>query len=134
MAYLLIVDDDTTFASAVSTVLQSRGYGTAVETDPEKTISRIQDRRPDAIILDVMFPENDTSGFEVARSIRRLCGDLPILLLTAVNQTFPLGFGNKDRDPTWLPVVEFMEKPVDLARLCTIVSSILAPSREEGAA
>ena len=65
MAYLLIVDDDTAFASAVSTVLQSRGHDTAVETDPEKTISRIQDRRPDAIILDVMFPENDTSGFEV---------------------------------------------------------------------
>lgn len=134
MAYVLIVDDDTMFAEAVSTVLQSRGCETAIETNPDKTISRIQDRRPDVIILDVMFPENDTAGFEVARSIRRNCGDLPVLLLTAVNQSFPLGFSNKDRNSTWLPVVEFLEKPVDLARLCTQVEGVLARTQKQGAA
>ena len=66
------------------------------------------------MILDVMFPENDTAGFDIARSIRRKFGELPVLLLTAVNQSFPLGFGKQDLDPTWLPAVEFLEKPVDL--------------------
>jgi CheY-like chemotaxis protein len=131
MAYILIVDDDTTFAEAVGVVLQSHGYETGIETDPDKTIGRIEERKPDAIILDVMFPESDTAGFEVARSIRRSFGDVPVLLLTAVNQTFPLGFSNTDRDPTWLPVVEFMEKPCDLERLCRKVADILASARKK---
>jgi DNA-binding response OmpR family regulator len=126
MAYLLIVDDDTDFASAVSTVLTSQGYETGIETDSEKTLDRIRERRPDAIILDVMFPENDKAGFEVARSIRRTFGELPVLLLTAVNQSFPLGFSNQDLDPTWLPAVDFVEKPVDFAVLSAKISSIIA--------
>jgi CheY-like chemotaxis protein len=126
MAYLLIVDDDTDFAGAVTTVLRSRGYEVAVETDAEQALERIRRRRPDAVILDVMFPENDTAGFEVARAIRRTCGALPVLLLTAVNQSFPLGFSNKDLDPAWLPAVEFLEKPVDFELLCEKVAGILA--------
>ena len=125
MAYLLIVDDDTDFNGALGTVLESHGYEVGIETDAEKTIDRIRQRKPDMVILDVMFPENDTAGFEVARAIHRTFGDLPVLLLTAVNQSFPLGFSNKDRDPTWLPVVEFLEKPVDFARLCVKVADIL---------
>jgi CheY-like chemotaxis protein len=129
MAYLLIVDDDTDFAGAVGRVLRSRGYEVAVETDAEKAVGRIQQRRPAVVILDVMFPENDTAGFEVARAIRRAFGDLPVLLLTAVNQSFPLGFSNKDLDPKWLPAIEFLEKPVDLALLCEKVAGILAAGR-----
>lgn len=132
MAYLLIVDDDTDFASAVSTVLSSRGHETAIETDCEQTLARIRERRPDAVILDVMFPENDTAGFEVARSIRRTFGELPVLLLTAVNQSFPLGFSTRDLDPTWLPAAGFLEKPVDLSALCEKVAGILAGTQKQG--
>jgi len=126
MAYLLIVDDDTDFAGAVGSVLRSRGYEVAIETDAEKAVGRIQERRPDAVLLDVIFPENETAGFEVARSIRRNFGKLPVLLLTAVNQSFPLGFSTRDLDPTWLPAVEFIEKPVDFSLLCEKVAGILA--------
>jgi DNA-binding response OmpR family regulator len=126
MAHLLIVDDDLDFASAVATALRSRGHEVDIETDCEQALPRIQQRRPEAVILDVMFPENDTAGFEVARSIRRGFGELPILMLTAVNQSFPLGFSNKDLHPTWLPAVAFLEKPVDLGALCTMVAEILA--------
>jgi CheY-like chemotaxis protein len=126
MAFVLIVDDDTDFAGAVGTMLKSRGYETAAEIDAERALDRIRERRPDVVILDVMFPENDTAGFDVARAIRRNFGGLPVVLLTAVNNTFPLGFSNKDRDPTWLPVAEFMEKPIDLNRLCDKIDSIVS--------
>ncbi len=129
MAYVLIVDDDTDFAGAVSTMLKSHGHETATETVAEKAIECIRQRRPDAVILDVMFPENDTAGFDVARAIRRNFGSLPVLLLTAANNTFSafsLGFSNKDCDGTWLPVAEFMEKPGDLNRLCEKIASLVA--------
>ena len=126
MAYVLIVDDDNDFASAVAAVLRARGYETGIETDCGQTPERIRERRPDAVILDVMFPENDKAGFEMARLIRRSFGELPVLLLTAVNQSFPLGFSDKDLDPTWLPALRFIEKPVDFDRLVATVEEILS--------
>ena len=125
MAYVLIVDDDVDFAAAVSTMLTGRGHETGTETDADKAVDRIRQRRPDVVVLNVMFPENDTAGFDVARAIRRNFGALPVILLTAVNNTFPLGFSNKDRDATWLPVAEFMEKPVNLNRLCEKVAGLV---------
>ena len=126
MAYLLLVDDDMDFAQAVATVLRAQGHEVELEHESERTLPRIQARRPDALILDVMFPENDTAGFEVARAVRRKFGPLPVLLLTGVNQRFPLGFSNQDLDPNWLPASDFLEKPVDFAVLVSKVNEVLA--------
>ena len=130
MAYLLIVDDDLDFATAVSRVLSAEGHETAIETDAEKAVERIEARRPDAVILDVMFPENDTAGFEVARTINRTFGPLPVVLLTAVNQQFPLGFSPQDLDAKWLPAVDFLEKPIDFALLSATVRRVLTQRRD----
>ena len=91
-------------------------------------MSSLKKRLPDAVVLDVMFPENPTAGFDLARTIRRTYKDLPILMLTAVNQQFPLGFSNRDIDKRWLPVAEFVEKPVDFRLLCDKVAHLLAPA------
>jgi CheY-like chemotaxis protein len=124
VAYVLIVDDDADFASAVSIALQARGHETQIETDCARTLPSIGVRRPDVVILDVMFPENDKAGFETARAIRRTYGEVGVILLTAVNQAFPLGFSDKDLDPKWLPALSFLEKPVDLAHLCNVVAQV----------
>jgi hypothetical protein len=50
---------------------------------------------------------------------------IPILMLTAINTKFPLGFGPKDIDDDWLPVTEFLEKPVDFDVLVNKVSKLL---------
>ena len=51
---------------------------------------------PDLLVLDVMFPEDACGGFELARALRSrddLLAEMPILMLTAINTAFPLGFG-----------------------------------------
>ena len=46
-------------------------------------------------------------------------------MLTAVNSKFPTGFSARDIDADWLPVTDFVEKPVDLDVLVNKVSALL---------
>ena len=129
MASLLIVDDDQDFSSAVATFLQNAGHQIVVEDSPESALARLKKQLPDAVVLDVMFPEDPSAGFNLARTLRRLYKDLPILMLTAVNQQFPLGFSTKDIDPDYLPVTDFLEKPIDFRVLSEKVNQLVAASQ-----
>jgi len=128
MAYLLIVDDDEDFADATATVLRTDGHEVQIVLDTATATTLMEERRPDLVVLDVMFPEDSSAGFELARKIRHeseKLKDVPILMLTAVNVKFPLGFGPQDIDETWMPVTDFVEKPVDFDVLRAKVSTLL---------
>ena len=129
MPYLMIVDDDEDFASTTATVLRKDGYDVQVELDIDSAVKSMESKPPDLAILDVMFPEDASAGFELARSMRHESGklkDIPILMLTAINTKFPLGFGPKDINDRWMPVTEFLEKPVDFDVLREKVAKLLS--------
>ena len=129
MAYLLIVDDDEDFAEASAIVLRSDGHEVKIELDIKSGEKSLQERYPDLLVLDVMFPESSSAGFDLARKIRlsgEKLSDIPILMLTAVNTEFPLGFGSQDIGNGWLPVEDFLEKPVDFDLLKKKVFEMLS--------
>ena len=57
---------------------------------------------------------------------------VPILMLTAINAEFPLGFGPNDIDSEWLPVTDFLEKPVDFDVLKDKVAKLLSKDNTAG--
>jgi CheY-like chemotaxis protein len=74
-----------------------------------------------------MFPSNPAGGFDLARTVRqtRAVKKLPIILLTSINDEFPMGFSSHDMDPEWMPVQAFIEKPVSIAALVVKIKSLL---------
>ncbi len=78
---LLLVEDDTKVARAVSRGLRADGYAVdvAVSGDEALFCARVQDY--DAVILDVMLPGMD--GVEVCRALRAHARWAPVLMLTA---------------------------------------------------
>jgi len=128
MAYVLIIDDDEDFSNAAATVLRTDGYEVEIVLDTDSAITSLEARVPDLVVLDVMFPESHSAGFDLARTIRRYKNeikDIPIIMLTAINQRFPMGFSSRDIDEHWLPVQLFIEKPVDFDYLKQKVREII---------
>ena len=135
MAYLMIVDDDEDFASAAARLLREAGHEVAIELDTRSAVRSMEKRPPDLAILDVIFPEDISAGFDLARTMHHdnpRLKDVVILMLTAVNQKFPLGFGPSDVDHESLPVADFLEKPVDLDVLRNKVAALLAGAGPAG--
>jgi len=127
MAKIKIIDDDVELAEDLAVILRNAGHQVSVRDDIEGAITELLSARPDLLILDVMFPENPVGGFDLAREIRNTPAirDLPIILLTAINQEFPMDFSSHDIDPEWMPVQDFLEKPASADTLLEKVGRFL---------
>jgi PleD family two-component response regulator len=132
MAKIVIVDDDVDCARNTESILKTRGHDTTLIHSTEKAVDYLIAKKPDLLVLDVMFPDNPVAGFDLAREVRRHreIKDLPILLLTGVNQEFPMGFSDGDIDSDWMPIQHFLEKPVKSADLLKGVDKLLAVPRK----
>jgi two-component system, OmpR family, phosphate regulon response regulator OmpR len=79
-ARVLIIDDDERLTAMLSDYLGGAGYEVERATSAAAGLKALDQRVPDAVILDVMLPDID--GFETCRRIRGQ-SDVPILMLTA---------------------------------------------------
>lgn len=121
MPKILIVDDDPDMVAASRLVLEKEGYEVASASNAADGLSTLEALQPDLLVLDVMMEEPD-DGLRMAREIRRRGHELPILMLTSVNQAMGVQI---DKDEEIVPVDEFMEKPVEPAALVQAVKSLL---------
>lgn len=126
-ANILIVDDDPDFAVMVKTVLEGDNH--TVDTAPGRTegMEKLKAGKPDLLILDVMMA-GWSDGFEMAREIRQNpeYKDMPIIMLTGVEQRTGIGFKSTAGDPEWLPVDAFHDKPVEPKVLLSEVRRLLS--------
>ena len=127
MARITIIDDDLDLAEDVSQILAGAGHQVRLRGDIDGAMEELAGSKPDLLILDVIFPENPAGGFDLARQLRSTAAlkDLPVILLTSINQEFPMDFSARDIDPDWIPVQDFLEKPVPPAVLLASVDRLL---------
>lgn len=130
MAKIAVIDDDVEIGENLSLVLEKEGHEVVVRDTTEGAVATLVESKADLLILDVMFPENPAGGFDLAREIRKSpeIKDLPIILLTAVNQEFPMDFSSYDIDDEWMPVQDFLEKPIKIAPLLEKIDKLLGVS------
>ncbi len=113
MKKILIVDDDRDVFESMKIVLEAEGYGVDWATNGTEAIEKAKAGKPDLMILDVMM-NTDDEGFQVSYRMRKdpELMHVPIVMVTSVGTKTGFSFDrNKDQD--FLPVNEFLEKPVD---------------------
>ena len=123
---ILLVDDDADFLTATKLVLEESGYCVTTALSAKECLNKLKEKKPDLIILDVMM-ETDHSGFDLCRELKRDSDtkEIPILMLTEVDQKYPLNFASAAGDESWLPVEDFIDKPVEAGVLIERVKKLL---------
>jgi CheY-like chemotaxis protein len=90
---VLIVDDDLDFLEMHSTVLKNRGYEVATAQSAKECLDKLEQDRPEIVVLDVMMERFD-AGFEVTKKIKKKYPALPVLLLTSIGLQTGLDFSS----------------------------------------
>ncbi len=85
MKKILVVEDDNSLAQGLLMAVRSQGWDAMRACDGEQALDMVRQSKPDLIILDIMMPR--ANGFEVVTELRRQGFAIPILVLSARNET-----------------------------------------------
>ena len=114
---ILIVEDEQHLAEGLRFNLELEDYQPEIAIDGKIALEMLQNKRYDAIVLDVMLPEVD--GFEIARTLRSQENFTPILMLTALGKPEDVLQGFAAGADDYLP------KPFDLAVFLARLNGLL---------
>jgi len=83
---ILLVDDSKTELHVLSELLNKHGYKVRTAENGEEALRRLQEEKPDLILMDVVMPGQN--GFQLTRAITRdpLFADVPVIICTSKNQ------------------------------------------------
>jgi len=122
MTDLLLVDDELAVRKGLGETLRGEGYSVRLARDGAEALSKIAEKRPDVVLLDVAMPK--LNGFSTLTRIREIAPTLPVLFLTAhaeeVNEVRGLDVGADD----------FLSKDVKPTVLCARLRRAVERARE----
>lgn len=123
-AKILVVDDERSIADLLKYNLAKEGFQVLLAYDGEEALQRLEQERPDLVLLDIMLPKKD--GFTLCREIREQYKDLPIIMLTArdteVDKVLGLELGADD----------YVTKPFSAREVTARVKAVLRRARSAG--
>ncbi|MCH2044988.1 MAG: response regulator transcription factor [Saprospiraceae bacterium] len=117
MSTIFYVEDEVFLAKIIKDSLESRGYTVIWAANGKEALDKFPNAQADISVLDVMLPHID--GFELGRKIKELNPDIPIIYLTAKDQTKDVlqGFEAGAND--------YIRKPCSIEELIIRVENLL---------
>ncbi|NDB34630.1 MAG: DNA-binding response regulator [Flavobacteriia bacterium] len=82
---ILLAEDDINLGFVIADQLRNEGYKVSLATDGVDALKRFSEQQYHICVFDVMMPKKD--GFTLAKDIRKVNKDIPILFLTAKAMT-----------------------------------------------
>ena len=117
---ILIIDDDHDILETIGALLKFEKFEIFSADTVEKGIEMIETVSPDLILLDIMFPEKKTRGFEASKEIKEKYPQIPIFALTAINREYAFDFNTED-----ISAEEFLNKPIKTDTLVALIRQYL---------
>jgi len=115
--HLLIVEDDENLGQILKEYLEIKGFSTHLARDGEAGLEAFNDHRFDLCILDIMMPKKD--GFTLAREIKLLDKEIPIIFLTAKSMKEDTIEGLK------IGADDYITKPFSMEELLLRITAVL---------
>jgi twitching motility two-component system response regulator PilG len=116
---VLVVEDSPTTRKVIKMTLQSGGFRVIEAVDGVEALSKLNDDRPDLVLLDIMLPKID--GYKVLSILKKNgdTKDIPVIMLTSKNRIIDKVKGHLSAASAYLT------KPFKPSELINIVHSIL---------
>jgi DNA-binding response OmpR family regulator len=121
-AKLLVVEDDPNLGDILKDYLEMKGYEATLCRDGEEGWNKFKKDKFDLCLLDIMMPKKD--GFTLAREIKKVQENLPILFLTAKNHKDDIIEGLK------IGADDYITKPFSMEELLLRVNAILKRTKK----
>jgi twitching motility two-component system response regulator PilH len=104
---ILLVDDSKTELHVLSDLLTKKGFKVRTAENGEEALRRLQEEKPDLILMDVVMPGQN--GFQLTRAITRdpAFADVPVIICTSKNQETDRVWGMRQG------ARDYVVKPVD---------------------
>jgi len=114
----MIIDDDPVIRMLVSEMVTSLGHSVETAENGSEALSRLDNGRPDIIILDFQMP--DMTGLDVLTRIREnpLTQGLPVIMLSANSSAASLG------DDQGVAADCYLEKPFKMGDFISAIKSL----------
>ncbi len=120
---ILVVDDEASQRELLGGFVESLGFRVEEASSAEEALATIRREPVEMVLLDVRMPGMD--GIQALAEIRKIAGDLPVLLITAhadLRQAVSAVKSGAD---------DYLSKPVDLDELETAISDAVGPAGEK---
>ena len=121
---VLVVEDERSFAEALTLGLGREGFAVTVSSDGADALRRFDEVQPDIVLLDVMLPT--LSGIDVCREIRTK-SKVPIIMVSAKGEELDTVVGLE------VGADDYVTKPYRLRELVARMRAVLRRAEEDEA-
>jgi CheY-like chemotaxis protein len=116
---VLVVDDDRPVRDLEVTILDDAGYEVEAAGDGAAAIERLDARRPDLVLLDLVMPGVD--GWGVLEHIHQMPAPPPVIVISGAHEIVPPGHLTRY-------VTGYVFKPFDVTQLLRTCDAAIASS------